>query len=174
MSNNSDKNTVTNEKNIYFLHKTCTVMAWLILLWLILLLSSWNLCLHSTPVLDFINSRYSGTSRQMGQHPLSCPQSQWPCTWPQFRYTYGCCLSSVVLSLTLGDNLRGITRVFSPTGHWGRPAFNSSTSVSKWCLVWKTQISQFHLSLFHTVQYHHHEHTLYNSITGPSEHRTCS
>lgn len=152
MTNNSDKSIVTKENNMYFLHKNYTLRAFLILFWLILLLNSWPFCLHSTPTLDFINSSYKysstrlqmGTSRHTGQHPLSCPQSYWPCTWPQFRYTYGCCSSFTVSSLILEVNLRGITSVFISTGHFGWPAFNSSTSVSKWRLVWKTN-HQFHL-----------------------------
>ena len=114
----------------------------------ILLLNSWPFCPHSAPIWDFINSPYSGTrihtSRHMGQRlsfeSLSCPQSWWPWTWPQFKYTYGCCFSFTVSSLMLRVSLRGITSVFSPTGHCGRPAFNSSTSVSRWCLVWNTGI----------------------------------
>lgn len=95
-----------------------------------------------------------GTSRHTGQHPLSCPQSYWPWTWPQFRYTYGCCFSFTVSSLILEVNLRGITSVFSSTGHCGWPAFNSSTSVSKWRLVWKTGIVSFTYNFF----------TLFNAI----------
>jgi len=159
---NSDKSIVTKEKDTYFLHNNYALMVFLILFWLIPLLNSWPLCLHSTSILDFINSSYKysvtrlqmGTSRHTGQHPLSCPQSYWPWTWPQFRYTYGCCFSFTASLLILEVNLRGITSVFSSTGHCGWPAFNSSTSVSKWHLVWKTGIVSFIYNFF----------TLFNAI----------
>jgi len=40
MSNNSDKSIVTKENDRYFLQKNYTLMAFLILFWLILLLNS--------------------------------------------------------------------------------------------------------------------------------------
>ena len=107
------------------------------------ILSTWctNMRLHQQSLFWYLRIH---TSRHMGQRlsfeSLSCPQSWWPWTWPQFKYTYGCCFSFTVSSFMLRVSLRGITRVFSPTGHCGRPAFNSSTSVSRWCLVWNTGI----------------------------------
>jgi hypothetical protein len=106
-------------------------------LWLILLLNTRPICLHSKPIPEFVTVHilildwdYS-TSKHTGQR-LSF-ESTW--TWPHFRYTYGCCFSFTVPSFIPKFNLRGITRVFSPTGHWGRPAFSSSTSASKCCFV---------------------------------------
>lgn len=78
------------------------------------------------------------TSKQIGHFlepvSLSCPQSCNPCTWPQFRYTYGCCWFS------LGETRLGITNVFNPTGHCGLPALISSISRSRSLLLWNRKI----------------------------------
>ena len=83
--------------------------------------------------LPIFNCAVSVSPRQMGQVllPLSlvAPHECRPCTCPQFRYTMGCDSGSTLLEFFL----EGMTRVCSPTGHCGRPAFMSSRHCSS-CL----------------------------------------
>lgn len=75
--------------------------------------------------IKLLTFRHSGQVRAV----LSsfCPHWCCPWTWPHCRYTYGCRSDSPRVPFL------GSTRVFSPTGHWGRPALMVSTRFSNSC-----------------------------------------
>lgn len=87
----------------------------------------------------------------LGSRSELWPHSWYPCTCPHARYTHGClsCCWAILGNARLERCMLGKAKVLSPTGHWGRAAFNSCRSASRcFCVgAWKRPSAVRHSSV---------------------------